>query len=64
MKYLLMLLICLLTIYAPLELTRVIVINALVNKIWAIPAWQFILEISLQWALYVTAMIIVYTRIR
>ena len=54
-------LIGLLTLYAPLELTRVI-LNSLDIWVpyWGIPVWQFILEIALFWVMYLAGMVIVY----
>ena len=60
MKILWTLLICALTIYAPIELTRVIVISALIKDTWVRPDWQFILEIVLLWVMYLVGMFLVY----
>lgn len=64
MRSLWLILIIVLTIYAPLELTRVIVINALINHIYDRPEWQFVAEIAMFWALYVIGMVLVYKRIK
>ena len=55
-RVLLTLLICFLTLYAPIELTRVIVA-------WGLQG-QFIGEVCLMWTMYITAMVVVYMRIR
>jgi len=63
-KVLWLLLICLLTIYAPLELTRVIIVDLEATvRYWNIPAWQFILEICFIWSFYIAGMVIVYRRL-
>lgn len=59
-KGLWLLLIILLTIYAPLELTRVIIANELVLNLHPlIPSWQFIAELGVFWTLYVAGMVII-----
>ncbi len=59
------LLICALTLYAPLELTRVI-LNYLESQstYWGRPVWQFMLEIAFIWIAYLIAMFLVYKRIK
>lgn len=65
MRLLFTLLVCLLTIYAPVELTRVIVINELIQNIHPeISPWQFIAELVFLWVLYAGAMALVYRRWR
>ena len=60
MKALLFLFIVLLTIYPPIELTRVILVDLeLTCAYWGIPIWQFILEICFIWTFYLTAMALV-----
>jgi hypothetical protein len=61
MKYLWMLLLFLLTVYPPLELTRVIIINELIVK--AHPqysAFDYCTEIAFIWACYLAALVIVW----
>ena len=53
------LLICVLTIYAPVELTRVILVGL---EFWSRPVWHFMLEIAFIWVAYLIAMILVYKR--
>ena len=48
----------LLTIYAPIELTRVI-INEFVLNLHTTSHWQFIAELSILWSFYVSAMVII-----
>ena len=57
------LLICVLTIYAPIELTRVI-LDYLESQSAPIgrPVWQFMLEIAFIWVGWLVAMILVYKR--
>ena len=65
MKYLWLLLILLLTLYAPLELTRLIMGSKEIWSIqWGIPVWQFMLEIALIWIFYLVGMLVVYKRIK
>jgi len=65
MRILWTLLICLLTIYAPLELTKGILDNLeLTSAYWDIPVWQFMLEIALFWIMYLVGIILVYKKIR
>ena len=55
------LLICVLTLYAPLELTRVILDwSAPIGR----PVWHFMLEIAFIWVAYLIAMFLVYKRIK
>ena len=64
MKALWILLICLLTVYAPLELTKVILVDLeLTSAYWGVPVWQFILEVCLIWIMYIVGMTIVYRRL-
>lgn len=65
MRILWTLLICLLTLYAPAELTRVIFVDLeRVSTYWGIPVWQFMLEIALFWIMYLVGMTLVYKRIK
>ena len=53
-------LICLLTVYAPIELTRAIIINEIILNLHpSIPTWQFVAEIGVIWTLYMVAMVII-----
>jgi len=62
---LLTLAICLFTLYPPVELTRVIIINELILDAHpTIPSWEFVLELCLFWLGYVTGIVIVGWRIR
>ena len=64
-QYLLLVLVCVLTVYAPLELTRVIVLSELILRLHPeIEVWQFILEIALIWVLYFTGMAIVWKSLK
>ena len=56
LKSLLVVLICLLTIYAPIELTRVIVA-------WGLSS-QFIFEIAFVWLFYALALVIISIGVR
>ncbi len=60
-KWLLLPCIILLTIYAPLELTRIIVINCFIRRLYVdiVPMWEFIAELILLWGFYIGAMVIV-----
>ena len=59
-RLLILLLICLLTLYAPLELTRVIIHWGLLGPFKdTIPASNFIFEISFMWLLYAIAIFII-----
>ncbi len=62
MNKLWVLLIFLLTVYAPLELTRVIIAGLKWSNYWGIPMWQFMLEIALFWILYLVGMVLIYRR--
>ncbi len=54
-------LICVLTLYAPLELTRVILDwSAPIGR----PVWQFMLEIAFIWVAYLIGMFLLYKRIK
>ncbi len=59
------LLICLLTVYAPIELTWLIMVN---KEIWSaysgIPIWQFMLEMALFWVMYIVGIALVYRRLK
>lgn len=64
MRILWTLLIVILTIYAPIELTRVIIRGLPNSAYWGIPVWQFLLEIAIFWLEYIAGMIIVYKKLR
>ncbi len=58
-------LICVLTLYAPIELTRVILVycqsqSAPIGR----PVWQFMLEIAFIWVAYLIGMVLVHKRIK
>ena len=54
-------LICVLTLYAPVELTRVILDwSAPIGR----PVWHFMLEIAFIWVAYLIGMVLVYKRIK
>jgi len=64
MRILWMLFICLLTVYAPIELTKVILVDLeLTSAYWGVPVWQFTLEVCLIWTLYLAGMIVVCRRL-
>jgi len=63
MKILGLVLICLLTIYAPLELTRCIIIGAFIARVWA-DTTPLIIELSLMWLGYIFAMVFIGKWIR
>jgi len=59
MKALILVIIILLTCYAPIELTRVIYENGLHLRLWTpqtvtnwVPDWQYELEIAVMWFFY------------
>lgn len=64
-KALWLLLILCLTIYAPIELTRLIVEG---NFVWMvhpdIPRWEYGAEIAILWVLYIAGLALVYKRIK
>jgi len=65
MKWLWLALISLLTIYAPLELANLIVVNELILRSHPhTPSWQFLLEIALFWLFYLAGMFLVYRRLK
>lgn len=53
------LLTCFLTLYAPIELTRWILVT---STDWSRPAWHFVAEIAFIWAAYLIGMVLVYKR--
>lgn len=58
-------LIGLLFLYPPAELTRVILVDLERQSIyWGIPVWQFMLELALFWTMYLAGMVLVYKRIK
>lgn len=59
-------LVCVLTVYAPIEITRIIVINEHIRNIHTDtrPLWQFTTEIIFIWVSYVLAMVLVYMLVR
>ncbi len=59
MKILLVILIGLLFLYAPIELTRWILVT---STDWSRPAWHFVAEIAFFWAAYLIGMVLVYKR--
>ncbi len=62
-RILLILLICVLTIYAPIELTRWMLVNLeRLSTYWGRPVWQYMLEITFFWAAYLIGMVLVYKR--
>ena len=61
MRYLWAILICFLTLYAPLELTRIILGDL---ELWGRPAWHFVAEIAFIWIMYLIGMFLVYKRIK
>lgn len=63
MRILWIILVVLCTVYAPIELTRVIVINELILDLHAIPHWQFIAELTVFWNFYVAGIVIVGRKI-
>jgi len=61
MKLLLLALIIFLTIYAPIELTRVIIVNEFVLRLHPdMSIWGFTLELIEFWSFYVIAMVIIW----
>jgi len=65
MKWLWLALISLLTIYAPLELANLIVVNELILRSHPhTPSWQFLLEIALFWLFYLAGMFLVSRRLK
>lgn len=58
MKWLKLALVCFLTLYAPIELTRVIIQFAFVKRLWA-GGWEFEFEIVFIWVCYISAMALV-----
>ena len=60
MKALWVLLICLLTVYAPIELTWVIIDHEFIHNLSAIPKWQFVAEMSIFWVFYMIGLIVIY----
>lgn len=53
-----------LTLYAPIELTRIIVVNEFRLHLSDIPHWQFILELCFFWGAYIAAMVITGKRLK
>ena len=62
-RVLVVLLVCLLTIYAPLELTRMIVLEVFILRLHpSIPNWNFLVELGFLWIFYIAGMVVVYKR--
>lgn len=60
-----MIFLCSLTVYAPIELTRLIVIGELIQNIHPeIAPWQFITELIILWTFYIWAMFFIYRRFK
>ena len=54
-----LLLICLLTVYAPIELSRGI-IYGITHNLYPIPDYLFIGEMAVFWVMYIGGLIVVY----
>ncbi len=61
MRILWTILLGILFLYAPIELTRWILIT---SADWGRPAWHFVAEIAFIWIMYLIGMVLVYKRIK
>ena len=52
-------LIIVLTIYSPIELTRVIIVNEIIFRFYEnIPVWRFMFECAFIWIFYLSAVLV------